>query len=154
MKYQANKTLIAGQIVTGLTLPHWTAALQELRNPTDREPVHSQWRPKRDFGLLPTSLTAADWTPQDFRQRGFPHNDLPDKPVSIINPDNWDKQVEELLHNGVINTGNLPIIAEVKEWLENGCPNYLQYPGTVATDGHHHIEAEEMQMVTNTKHHQ
>ena len=125
--------------------------LRELSTPTAHQPAETERRPKRDFGPVPASLSAADWSPQEFRQRGFPYNPLPTKPVSILKTDQWDITVQHLLNTGKIVSGSLPILDEVRGWLADGCPPYLTSPGTIPTEAPHHIEAHEVQMVsTNT----
>ena len=56
--------------------------------------------------------------------------------------------VQDLLSTGKIASGSLPILEEVRGWLADGCPPYLTTPGTIPTEAPHHIEAHEVQMVS------
>ena len=131
----------------GLSRPHWEAALQELTSPSRPQPVLSAWKPKYDFGQIPTSLSSETWTPQEFSNRGFPFNPLPTEPVPTLVVENWDSLVQKLLNEGRITTGNLPALNEVRGWLTFGCPEYLTHPGTEPTDLPHHITEDQVHMV-------
>ena len=141
--------LFVGRNHFGLSQPHWEAALQELTSPNPRRPVHTPWQPKWDFGQLPQSLSAEQWEPATFLQRGFPAREIPDRPVPTLKVAEWDKLVTALINKSAIPEGCLPHLDEVRSWLGFGCPEYLQAPGTTPTEVQHHISSEEVHMVSH-----
>ena len=130
----------------GLTRNHWRAVSEELASPSPYHGPAYQWQSSEDFGPLPSSLTAAHWTPQDFAARNFPAAPLPRKPVITINTAGWDQLVSHLVQTKLITTGQLQHLNIVRSWLAHGCPPYVTHPGTSHTMGTHHLEGIEVAM--------
>ena len=130
----------------GLTRKHWRAVSEELASPSPYHGPDYQWQPSENFGPLPSSLTAAYWTPQEFAARSFPAAPLPTKPVITINTAGWDQLVSRLIQSKLITTGQLQHLKIVRSWLAHGCPPYVSGPGTSHTMGTHHIEDHEVAM--------
>ena len=130
----------------GLTEDHWRAVARELASPSNHPGPDYQWQPSEDFGPLPASLTAAHWTPLEFVSRGFPTAPLPTKPVVTVVRAGWDQLVNQLLRTSLITEAQLLHLNIVRSWLTEGCPPYVEHPGTTHTTGKHHLEGTEIAM--------
>ena len=133
-------------LTEALSPEHWLEVQTELTHPSSPEIIPDSWQPKYDFGPLPSSLNGAIWSPQEFHRRGFPSNEIPVKIPATLLPDQWDLLTEQALRSGILDRGWLPHMEPVKSWLTEGCPPYLQYPGTSSTESGHKITASEMQI--------
>ena len=123
---------------------HYCSIRAELTHPTAGPTVEEAWKPKRDFGPIPTSLSAETWTPAEFKRRGFTSRPIPTKPTPTMKLSKWNKHIKTLKEKGIYNTGWTPAINEVRDWLHLGCPPYITTPGNTPTDLEHHITPEQV----------
>ena len=133
-----------------LTRHHWSCISREVSSPTTPQSPVYHWQPKYQLGELPQSLTAAHWSPQDFKNRGFPAAPLPTSPVITVNVKGWDKLVGQLLNDQLITMGQHQQLRIVRDWLALGVPPYVHHPGTTPTNGKHHIEGTEVHMALDS----
>ena len=134
----------------GLTVGHWLATQAEMAEPTSPPPPAYHWTAKFNFGILPETLTAAHWSPREFRKRKFPTAPLPEKAVITVKPKGWDQLVKQLRKNNLITEGQLQNLNTVKSWLADGLDLYVGPPGDCQTFGKHHLEGEEVRMALDS----
>ena len=130
-----------------LTRAQWLEINNQLTQPSSVAGQEAAYKQLFDFGPLPTSLNTADWTPEDFAERKFPFNPLPQKPPASVSPEAWDARVNFLIKNRKIHPAALHTLNMVKQWVTDCVPPYLQPPGDEPTEGRHHITPEQIQMV-------
>ena len=135
---------------TGLTVSHWQEAQQEMAAPTSPPPPTYHWVAKFNFGALPESLTAAHWSPREFRKRNFPSAPLPERAVITIRPRGWDQLVKQLRNDSLITEGQLHHLNVVRSWLAEGLDPYVKSPGNSQTFGKHHLKDDEVEMALDS----
>ena len=99
-------------------------------------PLSVAWVPKNPDLSWPEMGHESDMAEAEWRATNFPFSPLPNTVKGVVNVPVWDKKINELCNEEVVNWGLVRILKEVRTQLTEGASSGVGPPGDSLTQGH------------------